>query len=729
MKNHIHNFWHEKAKPRLIKFLLTITKRDYIYFSLAIVVSVVMVLIWIRLFGADKDQITNVIDFSTISALVIEGAFVGLITFLRTKLQGVTEDPNKLTVDYDKLVERYSNEPNLVWTLNPNTKGEMELVVIPVVHVAWLFDKKIKIIDNPNNEYVLPEIIDRYYEELFSTHKTSKIYNSTNIRVNGWHISDRNEFEITTGRTSYYNSLVTNRSIDYEIKDGISVRELLECGPMVHPLENSKLSNHLGFNGFVESSDHKIFFVFRNNDVSIGKRTWGNSVGASLKAKYGLNQDFEFTEKGLKNAIFHEIEDEMGIPSSTLIKPDNSLVDNQDELYPIQFIAAYRDMLEGGKPQLLFHVKTTQTSEEIINEFTLINKNNKGKHKKYNHQANENALGTDGDNILSMNISELHNCRIYSNCIYYKNNFMPMLPSTSACVALFTLYLKMDRRPDVDYCKNTTETSVIGKLPDQELCEDAVFNGTRFVAVIDGATSKDFDKKDGKKPGKIAAELLFHKFELLDNMKTKYTDTPLQVLEELDKSIAIFKKNNRHYSDMHISASVVYFDRLKKIVVSYGDCKFKIGSACSDNRPKLIDRELSAKRAEIINKAINEGKLSIEEIRQKDIGRLAITNDLKQQYKYENKNDCEYGYPAINGNGINKDFIILHVVHEEDHVVLCSDGYPVIKESRKKSDELVENLIHEDPLIIGNNRYNFCSTKGCQIGANSFDDRTWVEIK
>ena len=38
-----------------------------------------------------------------------------------------------------------------------------------------------------------------------------------------------------------------------------------------------------------------------------------------------LNQDFEFTEKGLKNAIFHEIEDEMGIPSSTLIKPDNSL--------------------------------------------------------------------------------------------------------------------------------------------------------------------------------------------------------------------------------------------------------------------------------------------------------------------------------------------------------------------------------------------------------------------
>lgn len=66
---------------------------------------------------------------------------------------------------------------------------------------------------------------------------------------------DSNTFTITTGRTNYYKSLVTNRAIDYALAEGISVRELLECGPFIHSLKTSSLSNHLGFNGFAESAD------------------------------------------------------------------------------------------------------------------------------------------------------------------------------------------------------------------------------------------------------------------------------------------------------------------------------------------------------------------------------------------------------------------------------------------------------------------------------------------
>lgn len=66
--------------------------------------------------------------------------------------------------------------------------------------------------------------------------------------------------------------------MDYELESGISVRELLECGPMVHPLKYSSLSNHLGFNGFVESADGLIMLVYRKKNVSIGKRTFADSI-------------------------------------------------------------------------------------------------------------------------------------------------------------------------------------------------------------------------------------------------------------------------------------------------------------------------------------------------------------------------------------------------------------------------------------------------------------------
>ena len=49
------------------------------------------------------------------------------------------------------------------------------------------------------------------------------------------------------------------------------------------------------------------------------------------------------------NKIFKLIEDELGIPEDMLIPWDT---DEKGTLGPIKLVAAYRDMLEGGKPQL-----------------------------------------------------------------------------------------------------------------------------------------------------------------------------------------------------------------------------------------------------------------------------------------------------------------------------------------------------------------------------------------
>ena len=59
---------------------------------------------------------------------------------------------------------------------------------------------------------------------------------------------------------------------------------------MLTILREEKLSNHLGFKGVVESVDGYIPFIKRNDTVSIGKSTYGDSIGALLKTKYALDE-------------------------------------------------------------------------------------------------------------------------------------------------------------------------------------------------------------------------------------------------------------------------------------------------------------------------------------------------------------------------------------------------------------------------------------------------------
>ena len=71
----------------------------------------------------------------------------------------------------------------------------------------------------------------------------------------------------------------------------VFTRDVYEYGPFLPKLRDEVLSNHLGFNGFVESKDGYIPFIKRNRAVSIGKSTYGNSIGASLKTKYALDEN------------------------------------------------------------------------------------------------------------------------------------------------------------------------------------------------------------------------------------------------------------------------------------------------------------------------------------------------------------------------------------------------------------------------------------------------------
>ena len=77
-----------------------------------------------------------------------------------------------------------------------------------------------------------------------------------------------------------------------------------------------------------------------------------------------------------------------------------------------------------------------------------------------------------------------------------------------------------------------------GKHKDQSKCEDIIFKGNRFIAVIDGATSKDGRSFDGKSGGKMAAELVYNSLSSLEEQVQinkrfyqKRARTPIQITQ------------------------------------------------------------------------------------------------------------------------------------------------------------------------------------------------------
>lgn len=263
-------------------------------------------------------------------------------------------------------------------------------------------------------------------------------------------------------------------------------------------------------------------------------------------------------------------------------------------------------------------------------------------------------------------------------------------------------------------CMRVIRQEMKGKTKDYSLCEDAVFAGKRYVAVIDGVTSKGKYRYQGKTFGKRASEVLVKAFEALETENEYEISEETQVLEFLNNALkSEMDSQNCELSQAdYLRAAVIYFDSKKRIVVSYGDCNCRIGS---DNyyHNKKIDDINAEKRAKILEQCLSKG-MDINDLRKDDPGRAGILKDMINNFCYENSS-AENGYPVLNGHSINKDLMIVHKVYEAQRVVLCSDGYPEICDTYEKSEEKLREIIEKDPLLIG----DYKSTKGVAIGANA----------
>ena len=270
------------------------------------------------------------------------------------------------------------------------------------------------------------------------------------------------------------------------------------------------------------------------------------------------------------------------------------------------------------------------------------------------------------------------------------------------------------------------EQFIEGKLPSADRCEDALYSGDSFIAVIDGATNTETVYDDGRRPGRIAAELLTSALAGLDPQ----VDARSAVLS-LDRAIADWYRKRgildqvRHDVQARISASAVILSLCRREIWMIGDCQALIEDRHVTNH-KRTDSLMEEVRA-FANESELAAGATVEQLLRDDTGRAVIDELIRRQRYFQNRiGESPYNYFVLDGFLPDIAPILVHALPDAvTTVVLASDGYPRLRPTLHDTEAELKRILKRDPLLCG----EFKSTKGVYPGNRSFDDRTYIRIR
>ena len=259
-------------------------------------------------------------------------------------------------------------------------------------------------------------------------------------------------------------------------------------------------------------------------------------------------------------------------------------------------------------------------------------------------------------------------------------------------------------------------------------CEDGIFLSERLLAVIDGVTTDGSWLYDGNKSGYVAKEVLLRSLREAVNEEQSCLQREeswgILLLERLDqalRNIVLLQGEKIVPPEAYPRASIIIYNDITKEVISYGDCQCRLNGVVYSH-VKKIDELNADLRAYYLEYHLMHGE-SLQGLAENDVGRTAIEENLRMQCAFENKRG-QFGYPVLNGRGIEPSMIRTYKVREGDEVILASDGYPRLGQNLEESEAFLRQILQEDPMCF--RRYR--ATKGVKAGNVSFDDRAFCRF-
>lgn len=265
------------------------------------------------------------------------------------------------------------------------------------------------------------------------------------------------------------------------------------------------------------------------------------------------------------------------------------------------------------------------------------------------------------------------------------------------------------------------EKSIISKNPDSSKCEDGLYVGDDFIAVIDGVTAKGEMKwNGGMTSGCYAKELLLAELPKLDK-NISAEDAIKQLNSCLTRAYGDKLEELRTNPREQLQACVIIYSVARQQVWSFGDCQCIINGKLHAHE-KQVDVIMSNMRALFLELEMLSGK-TVSELEAHDTGRDVIQPVLQRQALLANS-PSKYGYDTLNGFDLCLDRILVYDINSGDQIVLASDGYPSLQPTLENSEKILEKTLEEDPLCCR----SYKSTKGYKPQNVSFDDRTYIRF-
>lgn len=271
------------------------------------------------------------------------------------------------------------------------------------------------------------------------------------------------------------------------------------------------------------------------------------------------------------------------------------------------------------------------------------------------------------------------------------------------------------------------EQFIEGKAKEQFKCEDMIFTGKRFFAVIDGATSTNDFLIEGKTTGRMAAELIKIALSKLDNIAIPLnTETVLNRIH--DEFEAVYKSDFKGVGNhiKMIASAAIYDSKMEKIYI-VGDPKvmtFEDNQWTDHSKEHKINIKNAEKRAKKIKQCIDEGS-SVDSLRDNDLGRLHIIGDILAQSKHQNKPKSPLCYYAFDGTRFESSKIRVIDTKNSTEIIMASDGYLKLFPNLIDSENHLKKVLRDDPLLY----QEYKETKGFYSGMNSFDDRAFLKLE
>lgn len=285
-----------------------------------------------------------------------------------------TKDETKLAEDNSDIKDQKDAKGKT--DAAPKTDEREYSLLLPGVNVYANIEGNTSVrFDDSDKKAVPPDFVRENALALMEAHKNSKYSNNETIRLKDvTYDAENQELVLHTERTQYFDMLITNRCMDFQLNGLVSVRDVYESGKRVSRLNESQLSNQIGINGLIFTADGYLLLEKRGYKKVIWKGKLAQPISLAMKKlavadamKDGVlaadasdtpdaqaAADHAYASNIFKKIILKTIADNFGIT-----EPDICEFDISRNLFGIA-----QDLLEGGKPNIYFYVIVKKTAAQ-----------------------------------------------------------------------------------------------------------------------------------------------------------------------------------------------------------------------------------------------------------------------------------------------------------------------------------------------------------------------------